>query len=165
MEINRRKALSGARFLSFELDGEVYCMDILKAKELMGMVEITPLPQTPPYVRGVINLRGRVIPVVDLRVKFGLKVKEDNKSTSIIVADVEFQGTPLLIGVVVDAVREVVNIPDDKISSIPYINAKVKAEYIRGIANRSEEMLIILDVIHVLNDDDYVLLKTVEEQR
>ncbi|HCM26460.1 MAG TPA: chemotaxis protein CheW [Treponema sp.] len=165
METIRRKSLSGARFLSFELENEVYCMDILKAKELMGWTEATPLPQTPPHIRGIINLRGQVIPIVDLRIKFGLNVRENTKRTSIIVIDSEFEGTPLLIGVVVDAVREVVNIPDEKILKIPYINARIKAEYIRGIANSAEGMLIILDVEYALNDDDFVILKKIGEQK
>ena len=163
MENTRRKSLSGARFLSFELESEVYCIDILKAKELMGWTEVTPLPRTPPHIRGIINLRGQVIPIVDLRVKFGLNVRENTKRTSIIVIDSEFEGSSLLLGVVVDAVREVVNIPEEKILKIPYINARIKAEYIRGIADSADGMLIILDVEHALNDDDFAVLRNIEK--
>jgi purine-binding chemotaxis protein CheW len=159
MEIARRKSLSGARFLSFRLDTEAYCMEILKVKELMGMSEITPLPQTPDFIRGVINLRGQIIPIVDLRLDFGLPFKEYTKRTSIIVVELEYQGEAMLIGLVVDSIEEVISIPEEKISRIPYINAKVKAEYIKGIANTSEGIKIILDVVKVLNDEELAAIK------
>jgi purine-binding chemotaxis protein CheW len=164
MEMARRKLLIGARFLSFTLDNEAYCMEILKVKELMGMTSITPLPQTPDFIRGVINLRGQIIPIVDLRVKFGLPFKDYTKRTSIIVVEVDYQGEVMLMGLVVDAIEEVVSIPEDKISRIPYINAKVRAEYIKGIANTSEGIKIILDVVRVLSDEELATLKKTEIQ-
>jgi purine-binding chemotaxis protein CheW len=134
-------------------------MEILKVKELMGMSEITPLPQTPDFIRGVINLRGQIIPIVDLRLDFGLPFKEYTKRTSIIVVELEYQGEAMLIGLVVDSIEEVISIPEEKISRIPYINAKVKAEYIKGIANTSEGIKIILDVVKVLNDEELAAIK------
>ncbi len=165
MEMTKRKLLIGARFLSFTVAEENYCMEILKVKELMGMTAITPLPRTPAYIRGVINLRGQIIPIIDLRLKFGLEFKEYGKRTSIIVVEVPYLGERMLMGLVVDSIQEVVSIPEDKISSIPYINAKIKAEYIKGVADTPEGMKIVLDVVKVLTDDELAALKTIEDRQ
>lgn len=154
MEMTKRKVLNGVRFLSFTLDSENYCLDILKVKELMGMTSITPLPRTPHFIRGVINLRGQIIPIIDLRLKFGLSAQEYTKRTCIIVVEIAYGGENILMGLVVDSIQDVVSIPDDKMSKIPYINAKIKSEYIRGIADTAEGMKIVLDVLKVLNDEE-----------
>lgn len=154
MEMTKRKLLIGARFLSFIVDGESYCIEILKIKELMGMIPITPLPRTPEFIRGVINLRGQIIPIIDLRLKFGLPFKEYTKRTSIMVVEVSFDNTLMFMGLVVDSLQEVISIPEEKISRIPYINAKIKAEYIKSIADTPDGMKIVLDVLKVLNDDE-----------
>jgi purine-binding chemotaxis protein CheW len=159
MEMTKRKLLNGMRFLSFTVDDENYCMDILKVKELMGMTAITPLPRTPQFIRGVINLRGQIIPIIDLRLKFGLPFQEYTKRTCIIVVEVNYEEENILMGLVVDAIQEVVNIPDDKMTKIPYINAKIKSEYIRGIADTPEGMKIVLDVLKVLNDEELAVVK------
>jgi len=159
MEMTKRKLLNGARFLSFSLDGENYCMDILKVKELMGMTAVTPLPGTPAFIRGVINLRGQIIPVVDLRLKFGLVFREYTKRTCIIVVEVAYDGETVLMGLVVDAIQDVVSIPDDKLSKIPYINARIKSEYIRGVADTPEGMKIVLDVLRVLREDELAVVR------
>lgn len=165
MEMTKRKLLNGARFLSFTVDGENYCMDILKVKELMGMTAITPLPRTPQFIRGVINLRGRIIPVIDLRLKFGLPYEEYTKRTCIIVVEVAYEGETVLMGLVVDAIQEVVSIPEEKLSKIPYINARIKSEYIRGIADTPEGMKIVLDVLKVLSEEELEEVKQTAERR
>lgn len=159
MEMTKRKLLNGARFLSFTVDNENYCIDILKVKELMGMTTITPLPRTPQFIRGVINLRGQIIPIIDLRLKFGLSFQEYTKRTCIIVVEVSYDGENILMGLVVDAIQEVVSIPEDKMSKIPYINAKIRSEYIKGIADTPEGMKIILDVLKVLSDEELAAVK------
>jgi purine-binding chemotaxis protein CheW len=159
MEMTKRKLLNGMRFLSFTVDNENYCMDILKVKELMGMAAITPLPRTPQFIRGVINLRGQIIPIIDLRLKFGLSFQEYTKRTCIIVVEVNYEEENILMGLVVDAIQEVISIPDDKVSKIPYINARIKSEYIKGIADTPEGMKIVLDVLKVLNDEELAVIK------
>jgi purine-binding chemotaxis protein CheW len=159
MEMTKRKLLNGARFLSFTVDSENYCIDILKVKELMGMTTITPLPRTPQFIRGVINLRGQIIPIIDLRLKFGLSFQEYTKRTCIIVVEVSYAGENILMGLVVDAIQEVVSIPEEKMSKIPYINAKIRSEYIKGIADTPEGMKIILDVLKVLSDEELAAVK------
>jgi len=159
MEISRLKTQSGSRYLNFMLETESYCMEILKVKELMGMADITPLPQTPPFIRGVINLRGQIIPIIDLRLKFGLEFRAYGKRTTIIVVEVEIDGDMMLMGLVVDSIQEVIAIPDEKIKVLPYINSRVKAEYIRGVADTPDGMKIILDVLKILSDEEFVQLK------
>ncbi len=161
MENSRRRTSAGSRFMNFTLAGESYCMEILKVKELMGMTDITPLPQTPDFIRGVINLRGQIIPIIDLRLKFGLPFNEYHKRTTIIVVEVNLDGDMMLMGLVVDAIHEVIPIPEEKINPLPYINSKVKAEYIKGVADTPEGMKIILDVIKILNDEEFVQIKKV----
>ncbi len=162
MEITKRKLLSGARFLSFVLENESYCMDILKVKELMGMSDITPIPQTPVYIKGVINLRGQIIPIIDLRLKFGFQGKDYTKRTSIIVVELQVDGDNMYIGVIVDVIEEVLNISEEKISKVPYITSKIKAEYIKGIAETTDGIKVVLDIEKVLSEDDFVILKDVK---
>ncbi|MCK9170554.1 MAG: chemotaxis protein CheW [Treponema sp.] len=163
MEMTKRKLLNGARFLSFTLDSESYCIDILKIKELMGMTAITPLPRTPAFIRGVINLRGQIIPVIDLRLKFGLDFRAYTKRTCIIVVEVVSEGASMLLGVVVDSIQDVVSIPEEKLSKIPYINARIKSEYIRGVAGTPEGMKIVLDVLKVLSEEELAVVKNTAE--
>lgn len=159
MGISRMKGLGGSRYLNFTLEKESYCMEILKVKELMGMTDITPLPQTPAFIKGVINLRGQIIPIIDLRLKFGMDFLAYHKRTSIIVVELELGGDIVLMGLVVDSIQEVIAIPDEKISVLPYINTKVKAEYVRGVAETPEGMKIVLDVHKILSDEEFVQIK------
>ena len=164
MEITRRKTMSGTRFLSFVLHDEEYCIEILKIKEIMGMADITMIPQTPPFIKGVINLRGRIIPIVDLRLKFSLPERKYTDRTCIIIVELRYEEELTLMGVVVDTIQEVVNIPDDKISRVPYINAKIKSEYIRGIAEAGDRIKIVLDITRVLTDEEFVLLRELDRE-
>lgn len=151
---------SGSRFLNFTLENESYCMEIVKVKELMGMTDITSLPQTPTFIRGVINLRGQIIPIIDLRLKFGLEFQPYTKRTAIIVVEMEIEGDLTLMGLVVDSIQEVIAIPEEKIAALPYVNTRVKAEYIRGVADTPEGMKIVLDVLKILSDEEFVQVKT-----
>lgn len=162
MDIAQRKNLTGARFLSFTLDREQYCLSIVNVKEIMGLIEITRIPQTPPFIRGVINLRGKIIPVIDLRLKFGLPERSYDERTCIIVVEFSYESETTLMGIIVDTTHEVINIPEEKISKMPYINAKIKSEYIRGVAETGDSIKIVLDIARVLSDEEFVLLKNVE---
>ncbi len=149
----------GERYLSFVIDNENYCIDILKVKELLGMTTITPLPKTDNFIKGVINLRGQIIPIIDLRLKFGLEEIPYTKQTGIIIVEVSFSGEGMLMGIIVDRILEVINITEDNISKISYLNARIKAEYIRGIANTEDGIKIILDVLKILNSEELSLMK------
>ena len=164
MEMTRRKLMTGPRYLNFVLDEESYGIEIRKVKELMGMTTITPVPQTPAFIRGFINLRGQIIPIIDLRLKFSLAFREYTKRTSIIVVEAPFAGELLLMGLVVDAIRDVASVPDDRIIRVPYINAKIRSEYIIGVANLEGGTMILLDVVRILDQDEFVQIQGVGEK-
>jgi purine-binding chemotaxis protein CheW len=162
MEITKRKTLIGTRYLSFVLCGEEYCVEILKIKEIMGMTNITAIPQTPSFIKGVINLRGQIIPIIDLRIKFELPSQEYGERTCIVVAEIDYQGEITLMGIVVDTIQEVISIAEDKVSKVPYINARIKSDYIQGIAETGETIKIILDITKVLTEKEIIMLKTLD---
>ena len=165
MEITKRKALTGARYLSFVLDQEEYCIEILKIKEIMAMAPVTPIPQTPDFLKGVLNLRGQIIPVIDLRLKFRMNELEYTDRTIIVIVELALDGEKTLMGLVVDSIKEVVNIPEDKVTKMPYVNAKVKSEFIQGIAESGDGIKIVLDITKVLTEDEFVLLKEMNNAR
>ncbi|MBP7554111.1 MAG: purine-binding chemotaxis protein CheW [Spirochaetes bacterium] len=164
METNKRKTLSGARFLSFVLNDEEYCIEILKIKEIMDMTNITPIPQTPEFIKGVINLRGQIIPIIDLRLKFQMRFKDYSKRTSIIIVELLYEKEKTLMGIVVDTIKEVVGIPEEKITKIPYINAKIKTEYIRGMTEMGNSIKIVLDISKVLTEEEFVMINGVNKR-
>ncbi len=161
MEITKRKTMTGSRYLSFVLNEEEYGIEILKIKEIMGMTAITAIPQTPAFIKGVINLRGKIIPIIDLRLKFEMEDRAYTDRTCIVVVEITFEGEVTLMGVVVDSIQEVINIPEEKISEVPYINAKIKSEYIRGIAETGETIKIVLDITKVLTEEEFVMIRDV----
>jgi len=165
VEITKRKTMTGSRFLSFVLSEEEYCIEILKIKEIMGMTDITAVPQTPGFIKGVINLRGQIIPIIDLRLKFEMPAKEYSDRTCIIVVELTYQNELMYMGIVVDSIQEVINIPEEKISSVPYINAKIHSDYIKGIAETGDTIKIVLDIMKVLTDEEFVLVKDLDKAR
>ena len=165
MEITKRKTLTGSRYLSFVLNDEEYCIEILKIKEIMGMTDITTIPQTPEFIKGVINLRGQIIPIIDLRLKFEMPYKDYNDRTCIVVVELNYEEEMTLMGIVVDSIQEVINIPEEKISQVPFINAKIKSEYINGIAETGESIKIVLDITKVITEEEFVMLKDIDKSR
>ncbi len=139
------------KYLTFELAGEEYGIEILKVREIIGMLSISPVPRAPKYMRGVINLRGRVIPVVDLKVKFGMDRSEDTRETCIIVVDASAAGfANMLMGVQVDSVREVQDIRDDSIDPAPEMGADIDTDFILGLGKTGEKVSILLDIDKIL---------------
>jgi len=165
METKRTRGDAAHRYLTIEVEHEIYAIPILKVKEILGMKEITPLPQTPASVKGVLNLRGRIIPVVDLRVKFGLLSHPPTKTTSIVVLDLVSEKEQLLLGIVVDTVQEVQVILEDKISQLAGLETRVKARYIKSVADTPEGIRILLDVDKILTEDDLAVLDQVPEKQ
>jgi purine-binding chemotaxis protein CheW len=163
MEVTKRKTMTGSRFLSFILNNEEYCVEILKIKEIMGMTEITKIPQTPDFIQGVINLRGQIIPIIDLRLKFEMEFQEYSDRTCIVVVEMVYDKEMTLMGIVVDAIQEVISIPEESISKVPYINAKINSDYITGIAETGDTIKIILDITRVLTEDEFILLQGIEK--
>jgi purine-binding chemotaxis protein CheW len=165
MEIAKRKLLSGSRFLSFMLYNEEYCIEILRIKEIMGMIDITMIPQTPQFIKGVINLRGRIIPIIDLRAKLGLPVGSYTDRTCIIITEVEYAGDLTLMGVIVDSIQEVIHIPEENMSRLPYLDSRVNSRYISAIAEVQNKIKILIDIAKVLTDEEFVLVKNIDESK
>jgi len=155
-EGNRAGGVSGkeGKYLTFSLAGEEYGVGILKIREIIGLMTITTMPKTPDYVKGVINLRGKVIPVIDLRLKFGMEVMEYNDRTCIVVVETRGAGKTINMGIVVDSVSEVLNIKGSEIEETPSFGAKLDTDYILGMAKSSNGVKILLDIDRVLTDDD-----------
>ncbi len=147
------------KYLTFTLDNEGYGIGILKVKEIIGMMTITPIPRTPTFVKGVINLRGKVIPVMDLRLKFGLGEIPYTDRTCIIVAEIDSEENTVLIGIVVDAVSEVLNIPGDDIEEPPAFGTRLNTEYILGLAKTDQGVKILLNIDKVLAESDITAMK------
>lgn len=142
------------KYLTFSLAGEEYGIGILKVKEIIGMLLITVVPQTPAYIKGVINLRGKVIPVIDLRLKFGLAASEFTERTCIIVVEIASTGRTLLMGIVVDSVSEVLNIKAADIEATPSFGTKLNTDYILGMAKTGSSIKILLDIDKILSSEE-----------
>jgi len=138
------------KYLTFVLCEEEYGLEILKVREIMGLLDVTPVPQTPAFVKGVINLRGKVIPVVDLRLKFGMPEVEYTKETCIIVVDVG----ALLMGIIVDTVSEVIEIKEEEIEPAPSFGEKVDVKFILGMGKIKGKVKILLDIDRVLSSEE-----------
>ena len=146
------------KFLSFCLGQEEYGLEILRVREIIGIIDITPLPQTPPYVKGVINLRGKIIPVIELRTKFGMDSVPYTEETCVIVVEVseEDGNEEYQVGVIVDTVSEVLDINPDQIEPSPKFGGSLSTDYIMGMGKVKDKVFILLDTGRVLKHDDLV---------
>jgi purine-binding chemotaxis protein CheW len=139
------------KYLTFKLGREEYGLELIRVREIIALMEITPVPLAPDYVRGVVNLRGRVIPVIDLRRKFGMQPTEDNDRKCIIVCDVQRNAQPIQMSILVDAVSEVLHIGAADIEEAPTFTTPPEASFIRGIAKAKAGVKILLDIDIVLS--------------
>ena len=147
------------KYLTFTLGDEEYGISILKIKEIIGMMPITSVPQTPEFVKGVINLRGKVIPVVDLRIRFGMQSIDYTERTCIIVVEIAASTNNVLMGCVVDAVSEVLNIKSEETEDTPRFGSRLKTDYILGMAKMEGGVKILLDIDEVLSAEEVALLE------
>ena len=146
------------KYLTFTLGGEEYGIGILKIKEIIGMMHVTTMPQTPDFVKGVINLRGKVIPVMDLRLRFGMAAMDYTERTCIIVVEIEGSSGTIQVGIVVDSVSEVLNIKGDDIEETPAFGTKLNTDYILGMAKMEGGVKILLDIDKVLTSEELVIM-------
>ena len=153
-KVNKAVQDREGKYLTFALGPEEYGLEILKVREIMGIMEITAVPQTPEYVRGVINLRGKVIPVIDLRAKFGMEATETTDQTCIIVVEISQQGQGFNTGIVVDRVQEVLDIAGENIEDTPQFGSDVKTDFILVMGKIGDSVKILLDIDKVLAGDD-----------
>jgi purine-binding chemotaxis protein CheW len=142
------------KYLIFHLGVEEFGTEVLKVREIMGLQDITPVPQVPSYVKGVINLRGKVIPVVDLRLKFAMPPLEYNERTCIVVVRTQHEDEELMVGMIVDGVVEVLNLGAGDIEDTPDFGPGVDTPYLTGMAKVKGKVKILLDIDHVLNSHE-----------
>ena len=156
---NEKTNTREGKYLTFTLADEEYGIGILKVKEIIGMITITAVPQTPSHVKGVINLRGKVIPVIDLRLKFNLPAMEYTERTCIIVMEISKDDGHILIGILVDSVSEVLNIKGGDIEDTPNFGTRLNTDFILGMAKAAGKIKILLDIDRVMNEDDVAALE------
>ncbi len=146
-------------YLSFKMSEELFAINVSKVINILEIRHITKVPKTPAYMKGVINLRGTVLPVVDLRIKFGLPEKENTVDTSIIVLNIEKDGEMIMLGTLVDAVREVLELKDDEIAASPSIGTKYNNGFIQGMYRMDEHFIMILDIDKIFSVDEVIDVK------
>lgn len=154
-------AIKTGKYLTFTLDEEEYGIGILKVKEIIGMMDITSVPRTPQFIKGVINLRGKVIPIIDLRLKFEMGEIPYTDRTCIIVVEVDSEKGTILIGIVVDAVSEVLNIQEGEIEETPEFGTQLNTDYILGMAKTEGGVKILLNIDRVLSIEEITGLEKV----
>ena len=148
----------GQQFLTFTLGGEMFAIEILNIKEIIEYGSLTTVPMMPEFIRGVINLRGSVVPVVDLTVRFGRQTTPVTKRTCIVIIEIESDGDKQDVGVVVDTVNEVLEIPRTEIEQAPSFGARIRADFISGMGKIAGKFVVILNVNHVLSIDEMAIL-------
>ncbi len=155
----KRSLEKEGKYLTFSLAGEEYGIGILQVKEIIGMLPITSVPRTPDFVKGVINLRGKVIPVIDLRLRFSIDECEYTERTCIIVVEISSQTGEMVIGIVVDSVSEVLSVTEDQIEPAPSFGSSLDSTYILGMAKLEGGVKILLDINKVLKSNEISLLE------
>ena len=157
---NRQNDSTGTvvQYLTFFTAGEEYGVNIWKVKEIVKFEAVTAVPNTPPWIRGVTNLRGTVVPVVDLAVKFGMSVSGISKFSCIIITEVLFQGENLTMGVLADSVSQVVELAENEIEETPPFGTRVKTEYLLGMGPLGKKFCLILDIDKVLSADEFLAM-------
>jgi len=139
------------QYLTFQLGDEIFALDVSNVSEILEFTDITRVPKTPDFMKGVINLRGSVVPVLDMRLKFGLPHVEKTVNTCIIVVEINFEGDETIIGALVDSVQEVFELEPDHIEPPPKIGVGLKTEFIKGMGKKDEKFIIILDIERLLS--------------
>jgi purine-binding chemotaxis protein CheW len=148
-------------YLTFKLDGDKFAVDVLKTREIVDLRAVTKVPQCPEFMLGVINLRGSVVPVIDLRLKFGMDKTESSQTTCIVVMDVLLNEENIIVGAMVDSVEEVLELDDSQIEPAPRIGTRLNSEFIRGMGKQDDQFLIILDIDRVFSTDEISVVQQI----
>ena len=152
------------KYMGFKLDAEHYGIAILKVQEIIGLMTITAVPRTPEFVRGVINLRGKVIPVVDLRLKFGLQPKENTELTCVMVVQVEMHDTLVTMGIIVDQVSEVMDIQAGQVEPPPSFGDPEAEKFLLGMGKFQDNVVLLLDVDRILSSNEMSMMGAMSEE-
>ena len=148
------------QYLTFKLGEEAFALDIAKVREVLDFTSVTKVPRTPDFMRGVINLRGSVIPVVDLRVKFGMTRTESSVNACVIITEVTVDGDTTVLGALADSVQEVLDLDADTIAPPPRIGTKLKTDFIKGIGKQQDRFVILLDIDRIFSSDEIAITRT-----
>lgn len=138
------------QYVTFVIGDEIYGVSVLKVQEIIGMIQITHVPNTLRYMKGVINLRGSVVPVIDMRIKFNMREREYDNFTVIIIVEVKER----LIGMIIDTVSDVLSIPVSSVQDVPHFSAKIESDFISGIGQTMDELIIVLDVERIISHEE-----------
>lgn len=160
--MNATEAIS-RQYVTFGLGEELFGIEVTRAREILSLVSVTKVPQTPDYLLGVINLRGQVVPVVDLRIKLGMPEAEMTRDSCIIVMEVQVNDETLIVGGLADSVREVLELHDDQIEPPPRMGLKLKTEFIAGMGKVDEQFLILLEIDRVFSSEELAMVQEMEE--
>jgi purine-binding chemotaxis protein CheW len=163
-EENRVKEQDVQQYLTFMIAGEEYAISLLKVKEIIEYDTVTPVPKTPEWVRGVINLRGSVVPVIDLAVKFRLPASVAGRLTCIVITEVECGGEATIMGVMADSVRQVIDLKPENVEHPPTFGTRVKVDYLNGMARSGKKFCLILNTEKVLSTDELLELSEAVDQ-
>jgi purine-binding chemotaxis protein CheW len=159
-----KENLETTQYLTFKLSDEVFAFDISKVREVLEYGAITKVPQTPAMMKGVINLRGSVVPVVDMRVKFGMGETTQTVNTVIIITELMIDGELTMIGALVDSVREVMNLDADHIEPPPSIGTRLNTDFISGMGKQGDQFIIILDIERIFTLDELEMVQQLSEE-
>ncbi len=151
--------MTTTQYLTFKLEDEIFALDISKVREVLDFTTVTKVPKTPEFMRGVINLRGSVVPVVDLRLKFGMSKTEKTVNTCIIITEVTVDNETTVLGALADSVQEVMDLEPGQIEAAPKIGTRLNTEFIRGMGKRDNAFVIILDIDKVFSTDELALVQ------
>ena len=152
------------QYLTFKLADEVFALDISKVREVMDFTNVTKVPETPDFMLGVINLRGGVVPVVDMRLKFGMTMAEQSVNTCIIIVEIELDGETTVLGALADSVQEVIELGPDHIEPPPRIGVRLKTKFINGMGKRGDHFIIILDIDKVFSAEEIAVGEGMAEE-
>ena len=151
--------LQVTQYLTFTLADEVFAVDVARVREILEITSITKVPQTPEFMRGVINLRGSVVPVIDMRLKFGMDETERTVNTCIIVVEVQMDGETIILGSLADSVQEVIEMEPDQIEAAPHIGTHLNTDFIKGMGKPDGRFVIILDIDKVFSSVELVAVQ------
>jgi len=152
------------QYLTFKLGNEVFATDVAQVREVLDLTAITAIPRTPEFMAGVINLRGSVVPVVDLRLCFDMTKTESTRNTCIVVVEVLLDNEPTVIGALADSVEEVIDLEPDQIQPAPKIGTRIRTDFIRGMGKRESGFIMILDIDRVFSSEEIAVARSVEQK-
>lgn len=153
------------QYLTFKLGDEVFATDVAKVREVLDFTTITKIPRTPEFMSGVINLRGNVVPVVDLRLCFEMSKTEKTVNTCVVVVEMLLDGEPTIIGALADSVEEVIDLEPEQIQPAPKIGAKIRTDFIKGMGKRDTQFIMILDIDRIFSAEELAAVRSVDANK